>query len=839
MLAARARGAITMAMGGVAFDAAMTLASASALAAPLDLLSGDAVDARALLIIGISTGVIAFSLVVALLGLRAMRRGRAAESRARSTAGEYDRRIDFFNAVLAAEPQFLIHWNEAGEPAIVADTLGANFGIPRDISGVLQFGAWLERECALELEARTATLRSEGQPFNLMLKTVSGAYVEADGRAAGGGSVLKFRDLAGRRAELADVAEQHRLLGQEIDRMRALLEALPMPVWLHGADGRIEWVNRAYVRAAEAADARQVYSGQISLLGTQQRDAAKRAFNAGETFRCRIDLTEGGEAQTYDVIVLDSGRSRAGMAITAQKAPGDTELGGQYVGQTPLLDRISTATIIFSANQRLTYFNAAFARLWDLDPEWLAARPLDGEVLDKLREERRIPEQTDYRAWKADRLKIYDDGSTREERWHLPDGRTVQVIAERGSDGSVTCLYENLTETLALKSRYNALMHVQKETLDHLGEGVAVYGSDGRLKLFNPSFAAIWDLDAGELESEPHIDRVIDQSRALFDGEEIWGELHAAVTSIDDEREPIEGQIERGDGVFLAYAGLPLPDGGTLLTYVDISDTKRMENALIERNEALVAADRLKSAFISHVSYELRTPLTNIIGFAELLETPMTGELNDKQREYLGDISSSSDALLAIINDILDMATIDAGNLELRIVPAKAQDVIDAAITGVRDRLARSNIGLDLRIDPAAARFMADPKRMTQVIYNLLSNAIGFSEPGSRVSVSCRRNGPYVEIGVEDEGSGIPQDYQQAAFDRFESRPHGSRHRGAGLGLAIVKSVVELHGGNVELVSAPDEGTRVTVRFPVDGPAAAGTRARSGDAENAPPTAAE
>lgn len=828
-----------MAVGGVAFGAAVTLASAPASAEPLDFLSANDMDARALLTIGISTGVIAFSVVVAMLGLRAMRRGRAAEARARMAAGDYDRRADFFNAVLAAEPQFLIHWNEAGEPAVVADTLASDLGIPRDIGNALKFNSWLERDSALELENRTAALRSEGQPFNLMLKTTAATYVEADGRAAGGGSVLKFRDLAGRRAELADVAEQHRRLGHDIDRMRAVLDALPAPVWMHGADGRIEWVNRAYVRAVEALDARQVYASQIALLDASRREAAKRAANAGEAFRSRVELSSSGETQLYDIVVLEAGPGRAGFATPVQRSGGEPELGGQYVGQTPLLDRISTATIIFSASQRLTYFNAAFARLWDLDPEWLAARPLDGEVLDKLREERRLPEQADYRAWKSGRLKIYDDGRPRDERWHLPDGRTVQVIAERGSDGSVTYLYENLTETLALKSRYNALMHVQKETLDHLGEGVAVYGSDGRLKLFNPSFAAIWNLDAQELDNEPHIDRVIQQSRGLFDGEDIWSELHAAVTSIDDEREPIEGQIERADGVFLAYAGLPLPDGGTLLTYVDISDTKRMEHALIERNEALVAADRLKSAFISHVSYELRTPLTNIIGFAELLDSPATGPLNEKQREYLGDISSSSDSLLAIINDILDMATIDAGNLELRIVRSSAKDVIDAAIVGVRDRLARSNIGLDLRIEAGSEQFMADSKRMTQVIYNLLSNAIGFSEPGSRVSVQCRRAGPWIEIAVEDEGAGIPPDYQQAAFDRFESRPHGSRHRGAGLGLAIVKSVVELHGGYVELLSAPDEGTRVTVRFPAVGPSARETTPGSGDAAAASPTAAE
>ncbi|RMF02945.1 MAG: sensor histidine kinase, partial [Alphaproteobacteria bacterium] len=189
-----------------------------------------------------------------------------------------------------------------------------------------------------------------------------------------------------------------------------------------------------------------------------------------------------------------------------------------------------------------------------------------------------------------------------------------------------------------------------------------------------------------------------------------------------------------------------------------------------------------------------------------------------KQREYLADIRSSSDTLLAIIDDILDLASIDAGGLELKVSEVTADEIINAAVLGVRDRLTRANLRLDIDIAPDTGVFRADVKRLTQVLYNLLSNAIGFSEAGELITLSCRRTGGDIEISVEDRGCGMPEEYKQAAFNRFESDPRGSRHRGPGLGLSIVKNLVELHGGSVHLDSAPNEGTRVTVRIPADGP---------------------
>ena len=214
------------------------------------------------------------------------------------------------------------------------------------------------------------------------------------------------------------------------------------------------------------------------------------------------------------------------------------------------------------------------------------------------------------------------------------------------------------------------------------------------------------------------------------------------------------------------------------------------------------------------MSYELRTPLTNIIGFSELLSRPRAGHLNEKQREYLNDISASSKTLLSIIDDILDLATIEAGAVELNLGRVQVRHVLDAAILGIQERASRARLTLDIAVADDAVAFAADEARVRQIIYNLMSNAVGFSKPGDTVKVSCWRENGMVAFSVEDRGIGIPKDQQRRIFERFESHSFGSKHRGAGLGLSIVKSLVGLHGGDMQLDSEPGRGTRVTVRFP-------------------------
>jgi signal transduction histidine kinase len=528
----------------------------------------------------------------------------------------------------------------------------------------------------------------------------------------------------------------------------------------------------------------------------------------------------GGERRIYDTLSIPLKGGSAGAAFDAAPlASAQVELERQTAAHARILDRVTTAIAVFGPGQRLSFHNEAFLDIWGLDAAWLREKPTIANVFDRLRQQRLLPQQPDYRKWREALIEACAASREIDEWWHLPDGRTIRVITDLPPDGNITFLFDDVTEKLSLERRYHDVIEVQRETLDHLREGVAVFGAGGRLRLHNPSFQAIWKLDPALLAEGVHLNEIVAACEDQAEDKRLWQSARAIITGISDERHAFSGNLARRDNTHLAYAGMPLPDGAILLTFVDITDSKRVEDMLIERNEALEAADRLKSSFLSHISYELRTPLTSIIGFTDLLSVPQTGALNPKQQEYLEDIKTSSMTLLTIINDVLDLAIIDAGVMELKLAPTPVQRVIEAAELGVRDRLTRSAISLDMHIAADVESVVADERRLTQILYNLLSNAIGFSAEGGAITLSCRRERNMIAFSVQDTGCGIPEADQQRIFNRFESRSQGSKHRGAGLGLSIVKSLVELHNGQIDLRSTPGAGTTVTVLLPEFGAA--------------------
>ena len=754
-------------------------------------------------------------LLASVLVWRAIAVARHLSRRSREENAELRRALATAEAVIKAEPQILLLWDQDQEARIVAQTLTHVAGLPQRKDDILRFGQWLEPRSAEALKTSLDELFQQGRSFNIIVRTAAADHIEAEGRATGGRAVLRLRDVAGYKRDLARIIDQHQWLARDIRTMRTLLNALPMPVWLKSRDGRLSWVNTAYVRAVESASEDEVLSRQIELMDSRERQRALRAIASGAEFRARMPLVIGTERKAHDVIMLPIEDTIAGAAIdVAAIKTAEDELERQVAAYDRTLDHVSTAVAIFDRDLRLTFCNAAFLNLWALDEEWLATHPDAGSLIDRLHEQGKLPEMPNYRQWKANVLSCHATGDAFDELWLLPADRIVQVMAEQRPDGGVTYLFSDETKRLGLESDYNSLTNVQRETLDSLKEGVAVFAPDGHVKLHNSAFATIWNLSRDHLGKAPYIDEIITRAAKVADETQSWSRIRQVVTSFSDARPQIAGQILRADATVVDFATTPLPDGGTLVTFADVTASKRYERALLEKNEALQAADLLKNQFIGHISYELRTPLTTIIGFSELLENRAFGPLNAQQSDYVDGISSSSKTLLAIIDDILDLSTLDAGELRLELAPIDVAGVIDAAILGVRDAAARAHLTLDIGIEENVTSFVADERRVRQVLYNLISNAVGFSREGGVVSITCWRERDDTVFEIEDEGVGIPAEQQTRVFDRFVSRSQGSKHRGTGLGLSLSRSLVELHGGRLDLVSQAGKGTRVTVRFP-------------------------
>jgi signal transduction histidine kinase len=760
-----------------------------------------------------------FTVVAAILLMRTRVRATQTEVRLRFEIADLQAQSDRLRALLFAEPQVLISW-AAGDhrPQISGDIslLLSSDAQQNSPQRILAFGTWLPPEPALQMDHAVDALREAGEGFLLNLSTSNGRAIEAMGRAIGGQAIVRIRELGGLRRELAESTLRYKMLQEETELLRDFAAAAPWPIWAKSPQGDLRYANTAYVRATEASGVADAIHRNLELLESDQRTDMIRALNDNSAYSARLPIVVRGERRIYDVQALKLNGGSAGIAIDASEVAAlKAALTRMVEAHRRTLDQLSSGVAVFDADRRLAFYNESYRRLWDLDQAFLDSNPDDSSVLDRLRATRKLPEQPDFRAWKAKLHEAYRAVESETYTWFLPDGRAISVVTTPNLEGGVTYLFDNVTESLDMARRFDGLARTQRETLDNLNEAVAVFGSNGKVQLFNPAFTKMWKLTPESLKEQPHIETVESWCKPLFDDALTWRTLREAITAIEN-RAQVAMKLERRDGSVLDCTTMPLPDGATMLTFQDITDTENVERALRERNEALEAADQMKVDFVHHVSYELRAPLTTIIGFAHFLSDPSTGPLTPKQAEYLDYVTKSTNALLALTNNILDLATIDAGAMKLELGPVNIGKAIEAAAEGIQDRLATDRIALKVDIDPNVGDFIGDERRVVQVLYNLLANAVGFSPHDATVAISARRTEHSVVFTVTDSGPGIPPEVKDKVFDWFESHSHGSRHRGAGLGLSLVRSFVELHGGKVRVDSTVGKGTTVTCDFPID-----------------------
>ena len=734
----------------------------------------------------------------------------------RSALAEANAQLSRYQSLVVDRDRRIVVWDGAGLPAEVMGALSPEIGAPQDASEFLAFGRWLEPRSAARLDESTERLRARAERFDLVLETGRGHVIEAQGRVSGGRAFVRFVALSNIRAEMATLKTERDRLSATIDTFQTLLDVIDMPVWLRAPDNSLVWVNNAYAAAVEARDRNEAIDRRLELLGAAAREKIKASVTADRPFHDKVSTVIHGHRRFLEVADVRTQSGTAGIATDISVAEDLREELRRTIGShADLLDHIGTPVAIFDSEQRLQFYNQAFQQLWDLDLPFLARRPDNAELLERLRADGKLPEPHAWRDWKEQVLTVYRSVEPQAHLWHLPDGQTLNVFASAHPKGGATWIFENLTEKVDLETRYNTALATQGETIDHLAEGVAVFGPDGKMRLSNTSFRALWGLGADEARAGTHIREIAELCKPSHDKPDGWKFFSAQITGFDDERRTREGRIELTTGLILDYAIVPLPNGQTMITFVNVTDSVSAARMLEEKNEALQRADMLKNAFVQHVSYELRSPLTNIIGFTDLLRSPAGGPLNERQAEYLDHISTSSSVLLTIVNDILDLATVDAGIMQLDVSEVNIADLISETAGQIASRFKEN--GLSLAIDAANApqSMLGDQQRLKQILFKLLMNAANFAPEGSQVRLSCWREHNATLFAIADQGPGIPEENRESVFSRFEANA-GGRRRGAGLGLSIVESFVGLHNGTVEIGTTPGGGATIFCRFPAD-----------------------
>ena len=730
--------------------------------------------------------------------------------------GELQAKLQRAEIFMSGERHVVIAWGSAtGEPDIEGDVgLIVGAGAPRRILG---FSQWLPSADAKRLEQSVEKLKLKGEGFAMSADGAGGKRLEIEGLAVAGRAVMRIREVSGDRLERAKAEEKVGKLTGEMAALHAVLDSLSHPIWLRYADGRLAWVNKSFAEAVDCRHPNEAISKGLELIDRPLRERIA-AESDGKPYHGRVAAIISGRRTMLEISDVRTPFGSGGIAVDAAETEGlRVKLEAEMATHVRTLNELPIAVAIFDRKQQLRFSNTAYQKLWMLDPEFLKTQPGDSEIIDRLRAARRIPEQVDFRSWKHALLESYQKNEPVEHLWHLPDGRMLRVAANPTPDGGVSYVYDDLTDRMALEASFKVLSRVQNETLDSLREGVAVFGSDGRLKLANAAFSTLWRLHAEALQDNPHIDEVMRRSPLAGDSP-AWLALRGAITGLADARESLRQRDSRPDGSVIDCVTSPLPDGGTLITFSDVTANVNAERFLSEKNEALETAARVKNDFIQNVSYGLREPLQGVTMSASILtdETTM-GALSPKQREYAEAAKRSADTLLLLMNDIFDLSSLDAGTIALDLEPVSPAAEIAAVATTLGDKLSTSGVMLKVDVQNDSGTFEADPQRIRQVLFHLCANAIGFSSPGQSIEIAVKRDREHMAFTVSDKGRGIPEAALARIFERFESHNVGSSHRGVGLGLSMVKAPGRSAQGQGDAEVEAGRGHGRHLPFPAEG----------------------
>ena len=785
-----------------------------------------------------SAGATALGLAALLWALRVSDGARGAARKYKDRSSDLETLLAEHRSILGAHPGVILVWQgEALEPDSEEMTPPELYGSPVALAGLLSFTddaispdpAVRIIEGLADLEARDSSgqdttlrirmreLRDTGQAFSLTIIGPSGRFLEADGRTAGARAVVWVTDTTIKGLEESSargkLEEARQVIARDPTAFLDMLGKAPFPAWRVSGMGKLQWVNPSYIEAVDGVNLDRVLDRQI-MLDQASADQARKTISEGADIDETRHMVVNGERRAMRVLTfpLSGGAGAMAFDVTAQENARE-ELNRHVRAHDETLNHVADAVAIFGADRKLTFYNKAFRDMWDLDESFLLDRPNHGQLLDRLRERRKLPARTNYAEWRAEELSYYlDIDGVKEDTWSLPDDRTLSVTRQRHPMGGLLLLFKDITGELNLQTKFNAIVKTQASTLDNLHEAVVVFGGDGRLKLFNKAFERLWSLDHDELKDHPDYSDVIEDCVPLFHDLDVWDAIKGHITDPSARaRQSTTGEMRRSDGSILTYLTHPLPDGNTLIAFADVTATRRVESALRDRAEAFEAADRLKTEFVRNVSYQLRSPLTVIFGYAELLETKRNGDLTERQTDYVSAILSASDHLSKLIENILDLAMIEAGRMDLDLKDVDLSHVIEESIDMVVSKAEDTQIAVRADIKGKLGVIRADERRIRQVLFNLISNSLRFTESGGEIVVSSQRVGDMVTLSVRDNGRGLAADKRATSFDSFVS----GDQRGAGLGLALVKHIIDLHGGTVGMKPVDGGGLEVTCWLPV------------------------
>ncbi|WP_298465918.1 PAS domain-containing sensor histidine kinase [uncultured Erythrobacter sp.] len=681
-----------------------------------------------------------------------------------------------------------------------------------------------------DLSEKVRLTQKSAAPFELALTPPgSGRSLAMQGALAdpavspGGAALVWVFDFSESEDELSRLRTAAMRAESDFAALVGLIEAAPVPMWFRGQDMQLRLVNQAYVDAVGASGADEVVQNQIELLepedGSAPSEIARASLEAQEKAERTVAATIHGARRSLRVSDLPLGREGvAGYAIDIEEQQQQArEFRAYRDAQRAMLDQLSVGVAQFDKDEQLTFANRPFRRTFEVSNETIAERVPFERFLADARENGKTPEVRDFPEWRREHVEWFGQPDTQEEAWPLPGGTHLRIVAQPMPDGGLVMIAEDRTEQLALSATRDTLLRTRTATLDSLFEALAIFAPDGSVQLWNRSFAGTWGLPPEFLDTHPSADGLLEAIGKNLKKPREASQIGATVRAATLDRREKVGRVELADGRTLEFAGVPLPDGNGLLTVLDITDSQMAEKALLDRAAALEEADGVKARFLANMSYEFRTPLTTIGGYAELLKSGAAGNIGEQGDEYVDAILSSVERLTEQVENVLNLSQSEAGLLPIN---KEEIDLLSFLTKLVREReqaIIDARLGLDLK-GKRGRKAQADSRQLNRAVGALLDNAIAGTPEDGKILIEILAPEQTEHWGtafvISDNGRGMSAEELERALDAQRKDEDGSLEKRQGLGIPLARQLVEAHGGKLELTSQEGVGTAAIIYLP-------------------------
>jgi PAS domain S-box-containing protein len=592
----------------------------------------------------------------------------------------------------------------------------------------------------------------------------------------------------------------------------ALLDASPSAIVTVDMDGMITSWNPGAERLF--GHTREAVLGQNldRLISTAELlreadDISRQAAGGESTHTVSRRLHKDGSLVDVDIVaapIVIDGEGVGYYAIYSDIS----ELQQQRRYYEALLEASPSAIATFDVDHTITSWNPAAERLFGYSRDEAIGRDIDPLVAARpdLLEEARLRSEMEVAGRVPARLvtqRTRKDGS-------LVDVDIVAApITVSGELAGHFAIYSDISELQRQKRYFEALFESSPTA-------IVTVNLDSTIASWNPAAERLFGYTPEEAVGH-NIDELLAARPDLLE------EARRRSATAASGREPgrmVSQRIRKdgsvvdvtGDGAPIFVAGKQV---GYFAMYSDISVLQQRTRELAEKSRQLEIAGKHKSDFLANMSHELRTPLNAIIGFSEVLHEQMFGELNERQLAYVNDVLEAGRHLLSLINDVLDLAKIEAGKMELEISQVSLTELLRNAVSMQAERASRAGVELALATQSDEITIAADERRLRQVVFNLLSNAVKFTPPEGRVDISARVENGQVEVAVADTGHGIAAEDLETIFEEFEQAADGKQAEGTGLGLPLSRKLAELHGGRLWAESEPGKGSTFRFTLPI------------------------